>query len=175
MRASRISVTALGGQSMKAIYCLSYLIAGATLLSTAHAQLPTKKVITLQVAERIAEVAAQSCVSRGYSVGVLVVDDAGRTIAFLRSEGAGNAVEGGARGKANAALTMRGPSGPPPNATAGAAPMPSAAGMLFVPGGLPIWVNHDLIGAVAVAGAPGGEKDAACAQAGIDAAKSLLN
>jgi uncharacterized protein GlcG (DUF336 family) len=159
---------------MKAKYCLGYMIAGATLLSTAQAQLPTKKVITLQVAERIAEVAAQSCVSKGYNVSVLVVDDAGRMIAFLRSDGADNAGRDIALGKANAVLTMRAPSGPPPNAAPGAQGMPAMAGMLMVQGALPIMVNNDLIGAVAVAGAPGGDKDAACAQAGIDAVKSLL-
>jgi uncharacterized protein GlcG (DUF336 family) len=159
---------------MKAAYRLCYLVAGAVVLSTAHAQLPSKKVITLQVAERIAEVAAQSCVSKGYRVSVLVVDDAGRTIAFLRGDGADNAGQDIARGKATAALTMRAPSGPPPNAPPGMAAMPSFGGMINVAGALPIWVDRDLIGAVAVAGAPGGDKDAACAQAGIDAVKSLL-
>ncbi len=160
---------------MKTIHCLGYLIAGAALLGTAQAQLPTRKVITLQVAERIAEVAAQSCTSKGYRVSVLVVDDAGRTVAFLRGDGADNAGQEIARGKATAVLVMRAPSGPPPGAPPGAAGMPNIGGMLNVQGALPIWVNQDLIGAVAVAGAPGGDKDAACAQAGIDAVKSMLN
>jgi len=38
-----------------------------------------------------------------------------------------------------------------------------------IEGGLPIFAsNKELIGAVGISGAPGGEKDAACAQAGID-------
>ena len=37
-------------------------------------------------------------------------------------------------------------------------------------GALPIKVGEDTIGAVGVSGAPGGEKDEVCAQAGIDKA-----
>jgi uncharacterized protein GlcG (DUF336 family) len=35
-------------------------------------------------------------------------------------------------------------------------------------GSLPIKVGDEVIGAVGVSGAPGGEKDEACAKAGID-------
>jgi uncharacterized protein GlcG (DUF336 family) len=35
-------------------------------------------------------------------------------------------------------------------------------------GALPIKVGDDVVGAVGVSGSPGGEKDAVCAQAGID-------
>ena len=48
------------------------------------------------------------------------------------------------------------------------------AGALFLTnitpaqGALPIKVGNDTIGAVGVSGAPGGEKDEACAKAGID-------
>jgi uncharacterized protein GlcG (DUF336 family) len=32
----------------------------------------------------------------------------------------------------------------------------------------PAWVCNDIVGAVGVSGAPGGDKDEACAKAGID-------
>jgi uncharacterized protein GlcG (DUF336 family) len=35
-------------------------------------------------------------------------------------------------------------------------------------GGLPIKVGDDIIGAVGVSGSPGGDKDEACARAGIE-------
>ena len=47
-------------------------------------------------------------------------------------------------------------------------------------GGIPIMIGDQLIGAVAVSGvrsvkgAPGGEKDAACAAAGLESAASQL-
>jgi uncharacterized protein GlcG (DUF336 family) len=54
------------------------------------------------------------------------------------------------------------------------------AGALFLAnitaarGALPIMVGNDTIGAVGVSGAPGGEKDEVCAQAGIDKVKDQL-
>jgi len=41
-------------------------------------------------------------------------------------------------------------------------------------GGLPIVVGGDTLGAVAVSGSPAGEKDEACAKAGIEKAAELL-
>ena len=40
--------------------------------------------------------------------------------------------------------------------------------MVPAQGGLPIMVGDDVIGAVGVSGAPGGDKDEACAKAGLD-------
>jgi uncharacterized protein GlcG (DUF336 family) len=41
-------------------------------------------------------------------------------------------------------------------------------GIIAAQGALPIKVGDDVIGAVGVSGAPGGEKDEVCAKAGID-------
>ncbi|MEJ0071762.1 MAG: heme-binding protein [Pseudomonadota bacterium] len=40
--------------------------------------------------------------------------------------------------------------------------------VIAVQGGLPIKVGDDVIGAIGVSGAPGGEKDEVCSKAGID-------
>ena len=42
-------------------------------------------------------------------------------------------------------------------------------------GGVPIKAGEDTIGGIAAGGAPGGDKDEACAQAGIDKIKDRLN
>jgi uncharacterized protein GlcG (DUF336 family) len=41
-------------------------------------------------------------------------------------------------------------------------------GVIALAGALPIKVGDEIIGAVGVSGAPGGEKDEACAKTGID-------
>jgi uncharacterized protein GlcG (DUF336 family) len=46
--------------------------------------------------------------------------------------------------------------------------------MIVVAGGLPIKVNGKVVGAVSASGAPGGEKDAACVQAGLAAIAGKL-
>ncbi len=54
------------------------------------------------------------------------------------------------------------------------------AGQLFLAnitaarGALPIMIGEETIGAVGVSGAPGGDKDEVCAQAGIDKVKDQL-
>ena len=51
------------------------------------------------------------------------------------------------------------------NSTAGAR---SLSNMVPAQGALPIMVGDDAIGAIGVSGAPGGDKDEACAKAGLD-------
>jgi uncharacterized protein GlcG (DUF336 family) len=46
--------------------------------------------------------------------------------------------------------------------------------ILILGGGLPIKAGEEVIGGIGVGGAPGGEKDEACAQAGIDTIKVRL-
>jgi uncharacterized protein GlcG (DUF336 family) len=41
-------------------------------------------------------------------------------------------------------------------------------------GGLPLLVGNDVIGAIGVGGAPGGDKDQACTQAGVEKIASRL-
>ena len=146
------------------------MVIGAAVAASALAQeLPSKKVLTLEVAESIAQTALQSCHAKGYNVSVLVLDDAGRSKAFLRADGAGNATSEIAQMKANSVLAFGRPSGPPPNLRPGQpVPAPFLPGTVNAQGGLPIMVDGKLIGVVAVSGAPGGDKDAACAQEALD-------
>ena len=78
--------------------------------------------------------------------------------------------------KAYTARTFRQPSGKFAENVKG---NPVAGGLFLtnvVPaqGALPIMVGEDVIGAVGVSGAPGGDKDEACAKAGIDKVSSEL-
>jgi len=41
-------------------------------------------------------------------------------------------------------------------------------------GALPIMVGNDTVGAIGISGAPGGDKDEACAKAGIDKVAAQL-
>jgi uncharacterized protein GlcG (DUF336 family) len=72
--------------------------------------------------------------------------------------------------KAYTARTFRRPSG---EFAAGVKGNPTAGALMLnnivaAQGALPIKVGDDTIGAIGVSGAPGGEKDEACAKAGID-------
>ena len=130
--------------------------------------LPTQKILTTDVAHTIAQEAMMRCRADGYKVAVTVVDAGNNLKAFLRDDGASLATIEGSRMKANSVILFGRASGPPANLPPGApVPPPIIPGTINAMGGLPIKVSDQLIGAVSVAGAPGGDKDAACAQAGL--------
>jgi uncharacterized protein GlcG (DUF336 family) len=131
--------------------------------------LPTTKVLTVDVAQMIAQEAMMKCRADGYKVSVRVVDSGNFLKAFLRDDGAGLATIDVSRMKATSVILQGGrPSGPPANLAPGAPlPAPVIPGTIFAMGGVPIKVGDMVIGAVSVSGAPGGDKDAACANAAL--------
>ena len=132
------------------------------------AQLPTQKMLTVDVAQTIAQEAMMKCRADGYKVTVMVVDSANMVKALLRDDGAGMATVEVARMKNNTVMSFGRPSGPPPNLAPGApVPPPILPGTINAMGGVPIKVGDQVIGAVSVSGAPGGDKDAACANAAL--------
>ncbi|HEY1243182.1 MAG TPA: heme-binding protein [Bryobacteraceae bacterium] len=145
------------------------IAAGAMLTGSALAQLPNSKVLTLDVAQAIAQEAMARCHADGYNVTVLVVDGLNAPKALLRADGATASTTEVAKMKATATMLYNRPSGPaqplPPGT---AAPPATIAGTINAQGGVPIKVSGVTIGAVAVSGAPGGDKDAACANAALE-------
>ncbi len=144
------------------------LAAVFTFSSGAFAQLPPSKILTMDVAHAIAQEAMAKCRADGYKVTVLVVDALNAPKALLRDDGASAATTEVAKMKATATMLQNRPSGPatppPPGTTAPPATIP---GTINAQGGVPIKVGDATIGAVAVSGAPGGDKDAACANAAL--------
>jgi len=142
--------------------------ATAAFSTSASAQLPTSKVLTMDAAQSIAEGALARCRADGYKVTVLVVDGLNMPKALLRDDGATGATTEVAKMKATATMLYNRPSGPatpPPPGTA--APPATIPGTINAQGGVPIKVGEVTIGAVAVSGAPGGDKDAACDNAAL--------
>ena len=146
------------------------LLAGAFAFASAgaFAQLPTSKVLTLDAAQAIAQETMAKCRADGYKVTVLVVDGLNAAKVMLRDDGATASTAEVAKMKATAAMLYNRPSGPaqpPPAGTT--APPATIPGTINAQGGVPIKVGDATIGAVAVSGAPGGDKDAACAMAAL--------
>ena len=143
-------------------------LAAATLSVHAFAQLPVTRVLTMDVAHAIAQEAMAKCRADGYKVTVLVVDGLNAPKAMLRDDGASASTTEVAKMKATATMLYNRPSGPVNPPPAGqAAPPATIPGTINAQGGLPIKVGESTIGAVAVSGAPGGDKDAACARAAL--------
>src|SRR5438477_8842163 len=147
------------------------LLAAAS--STMFAQgLITQKALSIDLAEVIARGALEQCRADGFHVSVTVIDGSGLLKAFLRDEGSGPHTIDLSRRKAYTALTFAsrwktsGEAAKAWGSTLGS-PMPNIEGATGVAGGVPIRVGNEAIGAVGVSGAVGGDKDEACAFAGI--------
>ena len=142
----------------------------------AQAELPVKKFLPASLAATIAQTAYETCAKQGYQVSVHVVGDEGQSIAALRGDGTSPHTFENSLRKAYTARTFRTPSGEfaqrvKDNPTTGAVHL---AGVIAAQGALPIKVGDEVIGAVGVSGAPGGDKDEACAKAGIDKVADFL-
>src|SRR5436190_20194886 len=152
------------------------LTATAAFFSTSiFAQLPMSRVLTMDAAQAIAQETMAKCRADGCKVTVLVVDGLSAPKAMLRDDGASASTTEVAKMKATATMLYNRPSGPAQPLPAGqTAPPATIAGTINAQGGVPIKVGDATIGAVAVSGAPGGDKDMACANAGIAKAGDKL-
>jgi uncharacterized protein GlcG (DUF336 family) len=138
--------------------------------SQANAELLTHKDLSLAIATQIAVTAVEACKANGYAVSVHVLGREGQTIVAMRNESAGLATFENSMKKAYTSRTFSRSSG---EFAEGVKGNPNAGALWLtniVPtqGALPIKVGNETIGAVGVSGAPGGEKDEACAKVGIE-------
>jgi uncharacterized protein GlcG (DUF336 family) len=142
--------------------------AAVALAMSASAQLPESRVLTLDVAQEIAQETLAKCRADGYKVTVLVVDSLNMPKVLLRDDGATGSTTEVAKMKATATMLYNRPSGPAqPPPPGQAAPPATIPGTINAQGGVPVKFGNVTIGAVAVSGAPGGDKDAACANAAL--------
>jgi len=125
--------------------------------------------VSMDLATAIMTAAMDRCSKDGYQVSVAVVDRAGQMIAFLRADGSAPHTAELARRKAYTARTFRRSSleWAKRSEEPAFAGQRSLADVIALGGGLPIAVGDDTIGGVGVSGAPGQEKDEACARAAL--------
>ena len=108
----------------------------------------------------------------------MVLDRFGQQLVLLRDRFAGLPASATANDKAYTALSFHMPSGDFAKAIqsgqlgAGLGGLPH---ILPLAGGLVIEAGGTVLGAVGVAGAPGGDKDEACAKAGLDSIRDKLD
>jgi len=138
--------------------------------SPVSAQLLNEKSLSAAMAMTIAQTALETCTKQGYHVSVHVLGRNGEVLVAVRGDGAAPHTMENSQRKAYTARTFRIPSGEfvqrvKENPTTGAVHL---SGIIAAQGALPIKVGDDVIGAVGVSGAPGGDKDEACSKAGID-------
>ncbi|KNC92901.1 GlcG/HbpS family heme-binding protein [Trabulsiella odontotermitis] len=156
---------------MKKLLVLTALLAATGM---AQAATLTQKNLSLAQANQLASAAVQACVAKNYQVSVTVVDRAGVIKAVQRTDNAGPHTVKASEMKAFTALSTKNASGKVMEAAqnnAGAQNMRDVPGFLLLAGGLPLKAGDEVIGAIGIGGAPGGNLDEACAQQAIDNVK----
>jgi uncharacterized protein GlcG (DUF336 family) len=145
--------------------------------AAASAQTIARKDISAEAAMTIASTAIADCRAKGWNISVAVVGRSGELIVHVRGDNTGPHTMDNSFRKAYTSRTFRSPSGDlvkrlKDNPQLSLVTLPN---VVAGEGALPIKVGDDVIGAAGASGAPGGEKDAACIQAGLDKIKDKLN
>ena len=134
--------------------------------------------MTPEIALAAAQAAQKACRDAGYQVSVAVVDRAGLLQVLLRDRFAGAHTVGYATDKAWTAASFKTSTAELRAFTEAGRPeagIRHVARVATVGGGLPIGAAGTHLGGIGVSGAPGGEADQGCAQAGIDAVEADLS
>ena len=161
------------------------LLAGLT-IAAALAAMPawgedaivTYKSLAPDIALDLARAALAQCRKDGFQVAVVVIDRFGQPLVVLRDRYAGLAAIPTATGKAWTAVNFSRDTSDAVKAihdgqlSAGVASLPN---VVMFAGGLIIRSAGSILGGVGVAGAPGGDKDEACAKAGLAAIQDKLD
>jgi uncharacterized protein GlcG (DUF336 family) len=151
-------------------------LGGAVLAIPASAQTLARKDLSIDGAVVIATTAMADCKAKGWPVSVTVVGRNGEILAQLRGDGTGPHTMENSWKKAFTSRTFRIASGEmekrlKDNPQMGAQYL---TGFTTGRGALPIKIGDEVVGSAGASGAPGGEKDEACIQAGLDKVKDLL-
>jgi uncharacterized protein GlcG (DUF336 family) len=151
------------------LFRLGVILMALTVTGAAQ-QLPTKRVLTLEAAKRMAAAAEAEAAKNGWLVSVAVVDDGGNLLLFHRMDNSKLVAIDIAIRKAKTAVFFQGDT----KALELEVTKGGRTSLLpiddFMPleGGLPITMEGKIIGAIGVSGMAG-DQDAQCAVAGVKA------
>jgi len=152
---------------MRTLLPLALLAASLPALAAQPDILPVKQ-IGLELARDIAMASVEACRKDGYNVSAVVIDRAGNLQVAMRDSLAARHTLEIAERKAGMAVMSGSDSGEFRAARGDIRPeLNHINGLIVMDGALPIRAAGSLIGAVGVSGAPGGDKDRACAAAAL--------
>lgn len=154
-------------------YTREFAVVGLVAMSAfavmpAQAQI-ARKDLSVDTALVIAMTAMADCKAKGFKVSAAVVGRNGELLVHLRGDDTGPHTMENSFKKAFTARTFRIPSGEmedrlKKNPAMGAQYL---TGFTTGRGALPVKIGEDVVGAVGVSGAPGGDKDEDCVKTGI--------
>jgi glc operon protein GlcG len=154
------------------------LIAALALLALPQsiftADLPTKKVLSLDVARQVAAAAEKHARENKWNVCIAIVDDGGHLVYFQRIDGTQTGSVLVSQRKAQTAIGFKRPSKVFEEGVAsGRNALIALPGAVPLEGGLPLVVDGEMIGAIGVSGVTA-QQDGMIAQAGVDALGAIV-
>lgn len=154
---------------MKIFFTIGVVLMAMGAHGSAQGPLPTKRVLTLEAATRVADAAEAEARRNSWAVSIAVLDDSGQLLLFRRMDGAKLVATDIAIRKARTAVYFQGPTKDLEAEVAGGrtALLP-IDGFMPLEGGVPIRAGGQLVGAIGVSGVTGAQ-DAQCALAGAAA------
>jgi uncharacterized protein GlcG (DUF336 family) len=163
---------------MKRIVLAAALGLAAALPARAEEAVVTYKSIAPDIAFDLARAALNKCRKDGYQVAVVVLDRFGAPLVEMRDRFAGIGAMDIATGKAWTAVNFSQDTADflkkvkDGTLSPGLASLPKVTPLV---GGIIIQAGGSILGGVGVAGAPGGDKDEACAKAGLESVQDKLD
>lgn len=158
------------------VLCAALLITSGQVLAQDAATYSVRN-MTVDTALKAAQAALKTCRDNGWQVAVAVVDRGGAVQVILRDRYAGAHTPRTASGKAWTAVSFRTNTGALVELTQPGKPQSGLRNLprvVILGGGMIIEGGGQMLGAIGVSGAPGGEADEACAKAGIAAIQESL-
>jgi glc operon protein GlcG len=135
------------------------------------ADLPSKKVLTLEAAKQVGAAAEKHARENKWNVCIAIVDDGGHLIYFQRIDGTQTGSVVVSQRKAQTAIGFKRPSKVFEEGVAGGRNvLLSLPGAVTLEGGVPLVVDGQMVGAIGVSGVTA-QQDGQIAQAGADSLK----
>lgn len=138
--------------------------------------MPTQKVLPLELSTQAAMAAIKKCHDDGFKVSVAIVDQSGLLKVQLKADGAGPHTLDSSRRKAYTANSLRDSTHKYAQLVVQKPELQSLTrlneNILLLGGGFPIKIGGEVIGGIGVGGAPGIEYDEVCASAALKVLKA---
>jgi uncharacterized protein GlcG (DUF336 family) len=148
---------------------LAVALSCSGLFAESHAQLLTKKTVSLALAKKVAAAAEAEAAQNKLAVVITILDDGGNMVYVERMDGAQLGSIEVAKEKALTAIYFKRPSKAyEDRVTAGETKLLKIPNALPIEGGIPLLVDGVPVGAIGVSGGTP-QQDGAAAKAGVDA------
>jgi uncharacterized protein GlcG (DUF336 family) len=143
--------------------------------ATKAADLPMKRVLSLEVAKQVAAAAEKHAKENKWNVCIAIVDDGGHLVYFQRLDGTQTGSVTVSQRKAQTAISFKRPSKVFEEGVAGGRnALLALPGAVPLEGGIPLVVEGEMIGAIGVSGVTA-QQDGMIAQAGADALAGIVS